>query len=54
MKRSIEEDGEGQNCPNLNYPKSHKISAEPLNCPKYLQNPCRIGLKFPVAIFRSI
>ena len=41
MKRSIEEDGEGQNCPTLNYPKSHKISAEPF-CPKFLQNPCRI------------
>ena len=28
MKRSIEEDGERQNCPTLNFPKSHK----------YLQN----------------
>ena len=54
MKQSIEEDGEGQNRPTLNYPKSHKISAEPLNYPKYLQNQCRIGLKFSVALFRSI
>ena len=53
MKRSIEEDGEEQNCPTFNYPKSHKISAEPF-CPKFLQNPCRIDLKFSVAIFRSI
>ena len=44
MKRSIESGGL----------KSPKISAEPLNCPKYLQNLCRIDLKFSVAISRSI
>ena len=42
MKPSIEEDGERQNCPTLNFPKSHKVSAEPLNCPKYLQHPRRL------------
>ena len=51
MKRSTEEDGERQNCPTLNFPKSHKISAEPFNCPKYLQHPCRIDLKFSELFF---